>query len=81
MAETYSAYQYSSFWGTTKNKIWPAIKDGRGRDLFTHYFKMYPSDFTKWGHEKMFGKKKKRGGKKNPNPYERALAALDREFT
>ena len=59
MAERFNAYQWSTFWGTTKNKIAPAIAAGRGRDLLTHYLKLYPNTWTKKGHEAIFGKKAK----------------------
>ena len=54
--EMYSAYQYSTFWGQLNNKIGPAIKTGRGRDLFTHWFKLYPSKATKYWHGETIGK-------------------------
>ena len=83
MAERYNAYQWSTFWGTTKNKIAPAIASGRGRDLLTHYLKLYPSEWTKKGHEFIGGttglweKKSKRKPKRNPTNVDRALAALE----
>ena len=83
-AEMYNAYQFSTFWGTTKNKIAPAIRDGRGRDLVTHYLKWYPSPWTKKGHQalmeagldKIVGKKPKKKSKQLTDA-ERALAVLD----
>ena len=56
--EMYSAYQYSTFWGQWTNKIFPAIKTGRGRDLITHWLKLYPTKTTKKYHEMIFGKSK-----------------------
>ena len=62
--ELYNAYQYSTAWGVFKNKIQPSLQSGRGRDLFTHYMKAYPSKWTKKGHDivapYLYGKKKKR---------------------
>jgi len=71
----YAAYQWSTFWGTTKNKIWPTLQNGRGRDLITHYLKLYPSDWTKAGHEKVFGKTKK-AKKSNDDTVLQSLALL-----
>lgn len=59
LAKQYAAYQYSTFYGTMKNKIWPALTAGRGRDLPTHYLKMYPSPWTKRAHKHLYGKTKK----------------------
>ena len=58
--ELYSAYQYSTVWGQWNNKLFPAIQDGRGRDLVTHWLKLYPTTETKFLHGKMFGKKPKK---------------------
>ena len=79
LAERYNAYQWSTFWGTTKNKIAPAIAAGRGRDLLTHYLKLYPNTWTKKGHEAIFGKKSKKRAKKRgvPTNVDRALAVLE----
>ena len=79
MAERFNAYQWSTFWGTTKNKIAPAIAAGRGRDLLTHYLKLYPNTWTKKGHETIFGKKSKKRAKKRgvPTNVESALAVLE----
>ena len=77
MAERFNAYQWSTFWGTTKNKIAPAIAAGRGRDLLTHYLKLYPSTWTKKGHEAVFGKKSKKKQKKRATNVDRALAVLE----
>ena len=78
MAERFNAYQWSTFWGTTKNKIAPAIQAGRGRDLLTHYLKLYPNTWTKKGHEAIFGKKsKKRKSRKGSTNVQRALDVLE----
>ena len=54
MAAQYEAYQLSTFWGQTKNKIWPSLKSGRGRDVYMHYFKQYPSATTKKYNKMLF---------------------------
>ena len=79
MAERYNAYQWSTFWGTTKNKIYPAIQGGRGRDLLTHYLKLYPNTWTKQGHSMIFGKKTKKKKRRSSRPanVDRALAVLE----
>jgi hypothetical protein len=78
MAERYNAYQFSTFWGTMKNKIWPALESGRGRDLLTHYLKLYPAEWTKKGHGFIYGDKpKKKSKKKRMTNNERALAVLE----
>ena len=46
--------------GRWNSKIIPAVKDGRGMDTFRHWLAMYPRDWTKDYHEKLFGKKRKR---------------------
>jgi hypothetical protein len=46
--------------GRWNSKIIPAIKDGRGTDMIRHWLAMYPRDWTKKYHEKLFGKKKRR---------------------
>ena len=56
LTELYAAYQYSTAWGVLKNKTIPALKSGRGRDLFMHTLKLYPSATTKKRHELIFGK-------------------------
>ena len=80
--ELFNAYQYSTFWGTMKNKIIPALETGRGRDLVTHYLKLYPSKWTKQGHEMIYEdllgyKPKKKKAPKNPTDIDRALKVLD----
>lgn len=46
--------------GRWNSKIIPAVKDGRGTDVFRHWLAMYPRDWTKKYHEKLFGRKRKR---------------------
>ena len=80
-AEMYNAYQYSTFWGQLTNKLYPAVRDGRGRDLLTHWFKLYPTKTTKKYHEEIFGKpkkyeKKKTGGKHMDTSLEASLNLL-----
>tara|TARA_Y100000310_G_scaffold5975_1_gene6862 strand:+ start:2862 stop:5510 length:2649 start_codon:yes stop_codon:yes gene_type:complete len=55
--QRYTAYQYSTEYGRAVNKTWPAVRDGRGMDLVRHWLNLYPRNWTKWGHEKVFGKK------------------------
>jgi len=76
LTDLYTAYQFSTAWGMIKNKFAPTIKSGRGRDLVTHWLKLYPNKWTKRGHEFMFGKKKKKQ-KKRQTGSERALAVLE----
>ena len=74
--QMYSAYQYSTIWGQWKNKLLPAIVDGRGRDLITHTLKLYPTDTTKFLHETVFGKRSKKKAKK-PKVNKDVMASLD----
>jgi len=76
LSQLYSAYQYSTAWGVSKNKLMPAIQSGRGRDLITHWLKLYPNEWTKGGHQMIFGKKSKKKKKTNTS-NERALAILE----
>jgi hypothetical protein len=46
--------------GRWHSKILPAVRDGRGTDTFRHWLAMYPRDWTKDYHEKLWGKKRKR---------------------
>ena len=64
LTQRYQAYQYSTFWGTTVNKIYPSWKTGRGRDLITHYLKLYPSPWTKRANKWLTGRKPKVVNKK-----------------
>ena len=43
----YTDYQWSTEYGRLKNKILPAIRDGRGVDVLRHYLALYPSDWIK----------------------------------
>ena len=77
LSTMYAAYQWSTVWGVTKNKIAPSLKAGRGRDLIMHWLKLYPNQYTKAGHQFIFGKKprkQKSGGSTN---VDRALAVLE----
>ena len=74
-ARKYSAYQWSTEWGVIKNKLAPAVKDGRGRDVLMHTLKLYPSATTKWGHEFIFGKKRSKR-KKKQSKNQNVAAAL-----
>jgi len=76
LSQLYSAYQFSTAWGFAKNKLAPAVQSGRGRDLITHWLKLYPNQWTKTGHEMVFGKKSKKK-RKSKNTNERALAILE----
>ena len=42
--DKYKWYQLSTEVGRWKTKIAPAIADGRGIDVFRHYFRMYPGE-------------------------------------
>tara|TARA_Y100000593_G_scaffold30506_1_gene60420 strand:- start:2966 stop:5641 length:2676 start_codon:yes stop_codon:yes gene_type:complete len=75
--ELYNAYQYSTAWGVFKNKIKPSLEAGRGgRDLFTHYFKAYPSTWTKKGHEMIWGKKAKKNRKSQESQAIKVLEGM-----
>ena len=56
--------QFKAFKPEAMNKIAQAIAAGRCRDLLTHFLKLYPSTWTKKGHEAVFGKKSKKNQKK-----------------
>jgi hypothetical protein len=43
----YTDYQYSTEYGRWQHKIWPALRDGRGPDLFRHYLSLYPTTWIK----------------------------------
>ena len=43
----YTDYQWSTEYGRLKNKIIPAIRDGRGVDVLRHYLSLYPSSWIK----------------------------------
>ena len=79
----YAAYQWSTAWGVGKNKIAPAIKAGRGRDLITHWLKLYPNQYTKKAHEiigsttGLWSRKSKKRKTSRPTDVQRALAVLE----
>ena len=88
LSDMYAAYQWSTVWGVTKNKLWPSLKAGRGRDLITHWLKLYPNQYTKKANKFVFetalptihpdlGRKPKKKEKKNPTNVDRALAVLE----
>ena len=70
--ERYTAYQYSTEYGRAVNKTWPALRDGRGMDLMRHWLNLYPRDWTKKYHRKVFGHKVKPSTER-----ERILKTLD----
>ena len=43
----YTDYQWSTEYGRLKNKILPALRDGRGVDVLRHYLALYPSSWIK----------------------------------
>ena len=43
----YTDYQWGTEYGRLKNKIIPALKDGRGVDVLRHYLALYPSSWIK----------------------------------
>ena len=74
----YTAYQLSTEYGRWKNKIWPAVRDGRGMDLVRHWLGLYPRSWTKKGHEWLFGTKAERKEeKKELNPNQKAINILN----
>ena len=77
LSTMYAAYQWSTAWGVTKNKLYPALKSGRGRDLITHWLKLYPNQYTKQAHQLIFGKKPKKQKRKTQTNVDRALAVLE----
>ena len=77
LSAMYGAYQWSTVWGVTKNKIWPSLKAGRGRDLITHWLKLYPNEYTKKAHEMIFGKTKEQKKTKILTDIERAVSILE----
>ena len=77
-AEMYEAYQYSTFWGTVKNKTWPALKERRGMDVIRHHLKLYPSSWTKEYGDILYGNKPKKKKKKIPKTLlEQQLQSLE----
>ena len=77
LSNMYSAYQLSTEWGVIKNKLWPSLKAGRGRDLLTHSLKLYPNEYTKKLNQHLFGRKPKDKKKKTSTNYDRALKVLE----
>ena len=77
MSTMYSAYQLSTEWGVLKNKIWPSLKAGRGRDIITHTLKLYPNQYTKKLNQMIYGRKPKQQEKKKPTNVESALKVLE----
>tara|TARA_R110002051_G_scaffold5586_4_gene28578 strand:- start:6701 stop:9520 length:2820 start_codon:yes stop_codon:yes gene_type:complete len=74
----YTAYQLSTEYGRWKNKIWPAMRDGRGMDLVRHWLGLYPRSWTKKGHEWLFGTKAERKAEKQElNPNQKAINVLN----
>ena len=74
----YTAYQYSTEYGRFINKTWPAVRDGRGMDLFRHWLSAYPSRFTKDYHDMIFGKPQDKRRLKGLAPQARsAVSVLD----
>jgi len=74
----YTAYQLSTEYGRWKNKIWPAMRDGRGMDLVRHWLGLYPRSWTKKGHEWLFGTKAERKAEKEElNPNQKAINILN----
>tara|TARA_Y100000310_G_scaffold344790_1_gene459537 strand:- start:257 stop:2935 length:2679 start_codon:yes stop_codon:yes gene_type:complete len=84
LATMYAAYQWSTEWGVIKNKLWPSLKAGRGRDLITHWLKLYPNTLTKETNKLIYQdilgvRKPKKKKRKGPTTnYEKALVALER---
>ena len=56
----YSWYQLGTFPGQVVNKIGPALKDGRGADVWRHLFKQYPSSWTKKWNKKLYDREPKK---------------------
>jgi hypothetical protein len=77
LSTMYAAYQWSTAWGVGKNKIWPSIQAGRGRDLIMHWLKLYPNQYTKQAHQAIFGKKIKKQKRARQTNVDRALAVLE----
>ena len=76
--ELYKAYQWSTEWGVIKNKLAPTIKSGRGRDLFTHFLKLYPNKWTTKWNKRIFGRSNKaKKSKKALSSTEAAIKVLE----
>ena len=50
----YKWYQLGTFPGQVANKLWPALKNGRGADVTRHLFKQYSSPTVKKYNEKFY---------------------------
>ena len=59
-AKKLAYYQIGTFPGQVANKLAPALKNGRGADVWRHLFKQYPSAFTKKWNQKLYGRKPKK---------------------
>ena len=77
LANMYAAYQWSTVWGVTKNKIAPSLASGRGRDLITHWLKLYPNQYTKASNQFIFQRTPKKQKRKKQTNVSRALAVLE----
>ena len=77
LSTMYAAYQWSTAWGVTKNKIAPALASGRGRDLITHWLKLYPNQYTKVANQFIFQRTPKKRKRKKQTGVDRALAVLE----
>ena len=83
LSTMYAAYQWSTAWGVGKNKIFPSIQAGRGRDLIMHWLKLYPNQYTKQAHEMigsttgLWSKKAKKRKPTRQTNVDRALAVLE----
>lgn len=77
-AQRLDKYKWGTFAGTTVNKILPSLQAGRGRDLITHYLKLYPNDFTKKYNALLFNRKPatKKASTKGMSPDLKASLAL-----
>jgi len=77
LSTMYAAYQWSTAWGVTKNKLYPSLKAGRGRDLITHWLKLYPNQYTKAANQFIFQRTPKKQKRKKQTNVDRALAVLE----
>ena len=77
LSTMYAAYQWSTVWGVAKNKIAPSLASGRGRDLITHWLKLYPNQYTKAANQFIFQRAPKKQKRKKQTGVDRALAVLE----
>ena len=63
----------TEFPGQVVNRLWPALQNGRGADVWRHLFKQYSSPFTKKWNEKLFGRKPKKKTSRKRNIDEEIL--------